>query len=326
MVSTSVRPDGISVVMRVHDPRRLPLLDEALFSVAVQHVRPVQVVVAVQGAAVSPAAVRERLSRQPFALDDARSHSVVVEGTGVDADLRARLLNLGMAMARYRYLAFLDDDDVVYQSGYARLLERLRDSGAALAAGGTVRADFVHRDGRWIAERRFEWVHGGTALRDLIDRNFLPLHSFLIDRSRVGGEDLRFDETLTRLEDYDFLLRLGARYDFDLACLDVPVCEYRLRRGADHVNPLANANARGDPQWRAALDHIAALKRRLAPAYEVMPRPAPSAVSHHWWRAVHRSRLHVGGWAPLALRVLRDLRRHGVRQLFNEARRVARRQ
>lgn len=318
-------PEGISVIVRLHDPARLPLLEEALFSLAVQRTHPLQVVVVLQGAAVAPQEVTHRLARQPFAPADAQTHIVEAVEDPDGVDLRARLLNRGIALSRYRYLAFLDDDDVVYQSGYQRLIDRLRISGAALAAGGTVRADFVLHGQRWVAERRFDWVHSGTAQRDLFERNFLPLHSFVIDRTRLTAKDLRFEESLTRLEDYDFLLRLAARHRFDLNCLDVPVCEYRLRRGADNVNPLAQSAALAGPEWTAAREHIDALKRRLAPEFERMPHAPAATASGDWWRATQRARLHVGGWIPLLLRVLRDVRQRGVRRLLSEARRFARR-
>jgi hypothetical protein len=311
--------------MRLHDPGRLPFLDEALFSLAVQRMRPVQVVVAIQGNAVAAEDVQRRLAFQPFAGEDMQAHKVVEVANPERRDIRARLLNRGIDAAQHRYLAFLDDDDVVYQSGYERLVARLRGGDAALAAGGTVRADFVMRDKRWIAKRRFDWVHSGTTQRDLIDRNFLPLHSFVIDRSRVDPADLQFDESLTRLEDYDFLLRLAASYRFDLACLGVPVCEYRLRRGADHVNPLATGLARTDAEWLEARRRIDSVKHRLAPVFARMPGPPTDKAPRDWRRAMRRALLHTGGWLPLALRVARDLRQHGVRRFFNEARRFARR-
>jgi hypothetical protein len=317
--------DGLSVVLRTHGAGRLPLLDQALFSIAVQSVRAVQVIVVVQGHEVAVADVEGLIARQPFdPVDPARPHRVVFVDNPDRRDRRAQLLNQGIDHAQGRYLAFLDDDDVVYPTGYRRLIDRLSHSEAAIAVGGTVRADLKRMDGHWITCRKFDWVSIGSSQRDLFDRNFLPLHSFVIDRTRVTASDLRFDESLARLEDYDFLLRLAARYRFDLGCIGQAVCEYRLRAGAGHANPIADALPPNDPLWAAARAHIARLKRDLEPAFHAMPRTADTG-QVDWLRALQSARRHSGGWLKLAVRLVDNVRMHGPRRVLNEARRLARR-
>lgn len=51
----------------------------------------------------------------------------------------------------------------------------------------------------------------GDGLLALLRQNFCPIHSFVLDRSKVDPEDLYFDQTMWRDEDYDFLIRICAR-------------------------------------------------------------------------------------------------------------------
>lgn len=216
----------ISVIMRFHDPARLALIDEALFSVAVQTWPHTEVVIVIQNGTPDLAARLTKLIELMPWLDAPRFQVITVPiPPGVDG--RSTLLNRGVAHASGRYLAFLDDDDYVYQHAYQRLIESLQQSGAALAAGGCrVARTNKGKDHRYTFRKSapFKW---GQTREDLFIDNFLPIHSYVIDRARVRAEDLHFDDQLSLLEDYEFLLRLAVKYPFDLSQLGSPVCEYR---------------------------------------------------------------------------------------------------
>ena len=49
----------------------------------------------------------------------------------------------------------------------------------------------------------FAW---GRSLTDLFARKFCAIHSYVIDRARLGNSELKFDEAFTLLEDYDFVV------------------------------------------------------------------------------------------------------------------------
>ena len=57
---------GLSVIVRLHDPTRLASFEEAVFSVAVQRYRSVQIVAVIQGDSVDAEEVCRRIGRQPF--------------------------------------------------------------------------------------------------------------------------------------------------------------------------------------------------------------------------------------------------------------------
>lgn len=216
----------LSVITRFHDPTRLMLLDEALFSLAIQRWSQLESIVVVQnGSEDVLQAIRDTCDRQPW--PEEASVQIVNCAVPAGTDGRSALLNRGIERATGRYLAFLDDDDVVYQHGYALLIEQLRAGDRAIAMGGCRFATINSEHGHPFVttkDSRFGW--GRTRL-DLFKANFVPIHSFVIDRERMNGFDLRFDEGLSSHEDYDLLLRVCGSFEPDLAKLSTPVCEYR---------------------------------------------------------------------------------------------------
>ena len=217
----------LSVIMRCHREERISFLDEALFSLAIQYWQNLEVLIILQnGTKKFIFEVKKLLEKQPFQKScKYQIHNVRVS-PGFDG--RSTLLNYGIKNATGRYLAFLDDDDVVYQHGYNVLIEQLSLGNSAIAVGGCRTARVKKDFGNWYIqtkEKPFTW---GRNRFDLLKDNFIPIHSYVIDRARVDSCDLYFDDDLPPLEDYDFLLRLNSKYDFDFSKLDTFVCEYRL--------------------------------------------------------------------------------------------------
>ncbi|MBI3724781.1 methyltransferase domain-containing protein [bacterium] len=275
--------DGLlSVIVRLHDEKRLPFLDEAIFSLAVSGFPEIEPVVVVQnGSPALLASVEALVASQPWPTKPRARVVPVPVSDGKDG--RSRLLNRGIEESRGRYLAFLDDDDVVYQGGYETLVARLRSSGSAVAAGGCRTAVLSRSGERWFTSEKRPFLaprEGSTGLSriDLFLTNFLPIHTYVIDRARTGAFDLRFDESFSRLEDYELLLRLAASFEIDLARLDTPVAEYRLRRDGSNTVIVPG---HGEPSpasvasWEEARARILELKRRL-----VCLATVPELLSH----------------------------------------------
>lgn len=119
--------------------------------------------------------------------------------------------NVGISMARGRYLTFLDSDDRVEPGYLARLMDLARRTGAELILTGFEK---VRPDGSVICHvvpaRRGLW-----RMEDLLpdlwaEQSAGGLYGFafgkLISRRLLG--DLRFDESLSLAEDLDFYCRL----------------------------------------------------------------------------------------------------------------------
>ena len=219
--------DILSVIIRCHKRERLSFLDEALFSLAIQSWQNLEVIVVIQnGNDEFIKSVSELINKQPFFEKFRYKVFSVKIPPGVDG--RSSLLTYGIKNAAGRYLAFLDDDDVVYQHGYNTLIEQLKNGQGAVAAGGCRLATLKNEFGAWHIEKKEKPFTWGRNHFDLFKDNFVPIHSFVIDRKRINAEDLYFNDNCIPLEDYEFLLRLGAKYIFDFSKIDVFICEYRM--------------------------------------------------------------------------------------------------
>lgn len=203
---------GIDVVMRFHDMRRLHELDRAILSLACQSFSDVRVVLVAQNLGPSEHAkilsVMQKYAEEAFPNF---SHKLV-DAKVPPGDQRTVLLNIGLEHVAKRFVAFLDADDYVYEDCYEYLISEAIKNKAAIAFGNIVVKDVIATDQFVynVDSRRNMFV--GEDFDDLLVTNFCPIHSFVIDRQMVEKDDLKFDERLVRLEDYDFLLRICSKY------------------------------------------------------------------------------------------------------------------
>jgi LmbE family N-acetylglucosaminyl deacetylase/glycosyltransferase involved in cell wall biosynthesis len=180
----------VSVLVRSLDRAHL---QDALDSIALQtHAR---VEVLVIAARPGHAALPQRCGRFPLRL------------LQTDQALpRSRAANKGLAEAAGDYLLFLDDDDWLMPSHIARLAEVLRRQPNSLAAYTGVA--LVREDGTPVGQV-FDLPF--DSVRQLAG-NLTPIHAVLFSRKLVES-GCRFDESLDRLEDWDFWLQVARRSD-----------------------------------------------------------------------------------------------------------------
>jgi len=217
---------------------RLPLLVEALTSLSRQDWPDLEIITVLQN---GTDALRQRVHEiiEDRSQSTALKHYVYSVAVPAGEDGRSRLLNFGIEQATGRYLAFLDDDDIIYPHAYTELIHQLREGGCAVAVGGCRVAKMRYEEGCWVVinqETPFSW---GRSRLDLFRENFIPINSFVLDRMRLEASDLRFDPSLSMLEDYEFLLRLSGKYEFDFTKLETLICEYRIRLDGSNTIPYS---------------------------------------------------------------------------------------
>lgn len=217
----------VSVVIPTQN--RLPLLHDALESVCGQTYRNWEAVVVNDGGADISAVVRSMPAQfasriQSLQLPHARG--------------QAHARNIGVAAARGDLVAFLDDDDIHGPAHLASLATGMRDSGAAVAY---TRAEAVLE--RLEGDARIElkrgpaspWFRYSRAL--LLVRNAMPLQNCAMRREcfeRIGN----FDENLACAEDWELLLRLSAKVDFQQ--IDAMTTEIHVRE--DVIDSVSKRN------------------------------------------------------------------------------------
>ena len=265
---TLIEPNDalVETIVRFHDPTRLEELCKALLCLIGQTYRPLRVMLLTQRFGADPlAALQARLDIYRRIDPTVTLDVVNYTETGILADARSALINLGIDTARGRYLALLDYDDTLYPQAYALLVEELRASGCAVAYAGvalkSVAVDPALPYGVAFARKP---QPNGSGLLDMFRGSFCPLHSLLLDRSLIDPVDLRTDETLPIFEDYEWQIRMATRYPFSFARLAEVIGDYRLRDDGSNTVPLANSATLQDRAlWNHYADEIERRRRNL---------------------------------------------------------------
>lgn len=211
----------VSVIVRTKD--RVSTLGPALVSLANQTLDRFEVVVVNDGGVdVSP--LLERFE-----------HTLPIRYVSHDRPRgAAAALNSGLNAARGEWLAYLDDDDVVYPYHLSALWLKLMETGARFAYADHARV--LVRTGAGGAPMPVMWRPIPTwefSLSDLYVQDHLPIHTWMharADAIELGG----FKEEMDVHEDWDLLLRLAHQGQF------VPTrqvsAEYRF-----YVDSLSNS-------------------------------------------------------------------------------------
>lgn len=265
------RPEAIDVVIRFHDAQRLAELERAVFSLAMQRYRPINIVLVTQRFSEEVIEETRGYLSAVLSITDAPSLKIVNFSDQEPKDARSILINLGIQHATGRYLSFLDYDDCLYPEAYELLVSRVRDTDAAIAFGGIALhyldmfPAFSHRTGAAFPFK-------GQGIFDLFEENFCPIHSFVIDRTKLPTHELFFEPYMYRNEDYDFLLRVCARHLADFTHCGTIIGAYSLKNDGSNTILTESASTEGTRRSWADASAFVEGRRRTMPLAAVVQR------------------------------------------------------
>ena len=267
--------DTVETIVRFHNPASFPELAAALMSLLAQSWRPLRVLLVTQRFTPDQLEALEA-TLAPYRAIDPSAEIVVVPYARRDgpADARSALVNAGIAKAHGRYIGVLDYDDTLYPDAYETLVRELQASGCAVACGGIAMKGVAMSAavplGIAYARSGRSFGHG---LIDTFRQNFCPFHGMLFDRTRIAAEDLCLDEGLPIFEDYEWQLRLGARYPVSYAMIDRIIGDYRYRDDGSNTTAMRHEpDVRKRNRWIRWRADIEARRARIEVAPAIQAR------------------------------------------------------
>lgn len=223
----SEQSELVSFVMRTVGGRPREIR-RAIASVSANDWRPLEVVVVYQGEQNEQ---WEDLQKLPAEFVGIGLQVVRNPATG---DRRAENLNIGWTYAKGRYLGFLDDDDTLEPNHVSLLVDALQVNRKTWAyAQVTLRKENTNLE---VVSESTPFRRHAFSLKSLWSENFLPIHSFLIDRGQLHAAlaERPFHEELDRSEDWDFLLRLA--FYHEPAVIEEFTATYHVSTGSGNTN------------------------------------------------------------------------------------------
>jgi glycosyltransferase involved in cell wall biosynthesis len=205
----------VSVIIPTHN--RSQLLRITVESVLAQTYPAIEIIVVDDGSTDDTAAIVAEYAGRVTYIEQAN--------TGVAA---AR--NTGFRASSGEFINFLDDDDTFMPTKIERQVAVLDDRPEV----GLVHCRHQHIDEAGTPLDAGWRLPEGNVLKELLCGCFLVVHAPLIRRQCLEQVGL-FDETLPWTADWDLWLRIAlAGYPF--ACVQEPLCTYRIQRGSMQGN------------------------------------------------------------------------------------------
>jgi methionine biosynthesis protein MetW len=233
----------LDVIVRTM-PSRLPLLTEALYSLAALTWPSVHAIVVIHHADAAYRALVGRLLQRFDGLLD-------VELLVADrpASRRGYPLNVGLDAARGEFVAFCDDDDVLYPAFADVLIGALQTNPSApLAYGAAVQAEGRAGEHGCVVSSKQVLLRPFNRA-ELFSGNYIPINTFVVRRRDLVAADIRFDESLEYFEDWELLCELARSSNF--LFVEQPVSEFRVLQ--DGRNSLSSETT---AEWRALEDQL----------------------------------------------------------------------
>ena len=132
-------------------------------------------------------------------------------------DLRAKMLNESLKLVKTRYAAFLDYDDLLMPIAYSYLINRLEQTGKAISFARVYSTEYENETG--TLRKRTRVYNYGRSYNDFLAHNHAPLHSFMLDMTKIDLRDIVYNNGQRFLEDYYLTLQIFTSKNADWASL-----------------------------------------------------------------------------------------------------------
>lgn len=141
--------------------------------------------------------------------------------------LRGHPINVGLEKCDCEYVSFLDDDDVIYPHMGDLLIGKMNEEKLNFIFGNTIKVEaYKTSSGIYKTKKKFKMYGEDFDPVKLASTNYITIHSYIFRYSEF--REIRMDENLYLLEDWDFLLNLMCTGRLRGSYLDVDICEYRF--------------------------------------------------------------------------------------------------
>lgn len=130
-----------------------------------------------------------------------------------NTDLRSKMLNESLRKVKTQFATFLDYDDLLLPQAYHWLLHRLKTTSKAVSFGRVYSTSYNSKD-QILIERTKKYEYGYT-YKDFVYNNHAPVHSFMIDVSKVDISKIQYFEDQKYMEDYLLTLQLFSQENCD---------------------------------------------------------------------------------------------------------------
>jgi GT2 family glycosyltransferase/MoaA/NifB/PqqE/SkfB family radical SAM enzyme/Flp pilus assembly protein TadD len=134
--------------------------------------------------------------------------------------------NSGIKLARGKYIAYLDDDDLFYPRHVETLVAFLESGEYKVAYTDAYRAHQEKKNGEYVVIKRDVPYSFDFDYDRILETNFVPVLCFMHERSCAEEAGL-FDESLKKLEDWDLWIRMSRKFKF--AHIKQLTCEFTWR-------------------------------------------------------------------------------------------------
>lgn len=272
--------DLISIVMRTVGDRPNEIA-RALDSIDNNIFPSVEVIIVYQGV---------DLNRFGFLVELATTYkciNITVIQNQFNEDRRAQNLNIGWEAAGGRYIGFLDDDDSFQENHLSTLYDALSTSEFVWVYSQTTlikeTEDFV------ALQTTSPFYRSSFSFSDLWVGNFIPIHSFLIDRKKLCHhlQSSPFCEELNRSEDWDFLIRLS--FFHKPKVIDIFTCNYYICTGNRNTNLSLMNNSGNQLENKTAWDNAKLIiERRKADLIQDLWWVEDMILDQHRWCEQHQ--------------------------------------